>query len=646
MPDSTTYSTNINPGSPPLRWDNVLAAFEQVNANFEMLSAALGASGLTPINFSDLDSSVIPSINGVYVLGSLSNQWKSVYTSSYSTVPGNEYNGLWAGNAHVKGIGTTIELPANSTVNGELIIDPNKNWYQSIQVDGAESLVATQVNDSFNLLSGTGISLNVDSSAESLTITNTGIVTASAGSGISVTGTNPLTIANTGVLTLANTGSLGTRTSGLGIHVSSSAGNPVITNTGVLSLSAGVGITVSLDAVTGDVTVSNNAPAVNTFAQVEVDGDGFNRLVADSVSDILNINSGYGITLSKNTATDTLTISFDPSVDIKGSVFADDSSLLVDGVAGRIVGPVFANVTGNVTGNLVGNTTGFHTGDMKGSVFAEDSTQLIDGHSLTVYGNIEATTLRSSESLIRLGEDAARINQGTQGIAIGRLAGEQNQGIRGIAIGHQAGWISQGTRGLAIGAAAGADNQGDYAIAIGQDAANGYQGIDAIAIGQVSAGQYQGTEAIAIGRSAVGNNQGARAIAIGKLAAAGGQAAGSIVVNATGSQITASAAGLYIDPIRSTTSSARPVVYNTSTKELFYTSTLEFINSTISTTDSSGLTVDVQTTFMTDVTFENDVAVNNLFLVRGQRIILLDDFKALVAASSSFGDFQTRIAAL
>mgnify|MGYP001172282009 CR=1 FL=1 len=39
------------------------------------------------------------------------------------------------------------------------------------------------------------------------------------------------------------------------------------------------------------------------------------------------------------------------SIDLKGSIFADDSTLLVDGISGRIVGPVHANVTGNVTGN-------------------------------------------------------------------------------------------------------------------------------------------------------------------------------------------------------------------------------------------------------------------------------------------------------
>jgi len=85
--------------------------------------------------------------------------------------------------------------------------------------------------------------------------------------------------------------------------------------------------------------------------------------------------------------------------DVTGSVFADNSTLLVDAVSGKIVGPVEANVTGNltgdvtgnltgnvtgdVTGNLTGNASGNHTGtftgEVSGSVYADDSTQIIDG---------------------------------------------------------------------------------------------------------------------------------------------------------------------------------------------------------------------------------------------------------------------------
>jgi hypothetical protein len=61
--------------------------------------------------------------------------------------------------------------------------------------------------------------------------------------------------------------------------------------------------------------------------------------------------------------------------DVKGSVFADDSTAMVDAVAGTF------------SGNLTGNTTGYHTGDVSGSIFAQDSSVMVDainGHLLAL----------------------------------------------------------------------------------------------------------------------------------------------------------------------------------------------------------------------------------------------------------------------
>ena len=77
---------------------------------------------------------------------------------------------------------------------------------------------------------------------------------------------------------------------------------------------------------------------------------------------------------------------------------ADDSTILVDGVLGRIVAPVFADtngthygpVQGTVTGNLVGPSAGVHTGEVKGSVVADDSTLLVDGVDGKIVGNVDS----------------------------------------------------------------------------------------------------------------------------------------------------------------------------------------------------------------------------------------------------------------
>jgi hypothetical protein len=104
-----------------------------------------------------------------------------------------------------------------------------------------------------------------------------------------------------------------------------------------------------------------------------------------------------GITFTYNTTTDLISANVDLSNyqgvlrgDLIGSVFADDSSLLVDAVAGIIPAAVVSGTfTGNVVGNVTGNTTGYHTGDVKGSVFADDSTLLVDA----VSGSISATSI-------------------------------------------------------------------------------------------------------------------------------------------------------------------------------------------------------------------------------------------------------------
>ena len=103
-----------------------------------------------------------------------------------------------------------------------------------------------------------------------------------------------------------------------------------------------------------------------------------------------------------------------PALDLRGNIYGDDSTLLVDAINGQIVGPinttsivssgnivgdVVGDVTGSVTGNVVGDTTGSHfgnvtgniTGDVTGSVFADDSSLIVDGINNTVSGEIVGT---------------------------------------------------------------------------------------------------------------------------------------------------------------------------------------------------------------------------------------------------------------
>ena len=588
---------NITPGAPPLRWDRVLEAFTKVNENFDSIAATIsgGGSGLSPINFDTLDTNVSPAADNTYKLGALgTNRWKSVFLAEYQNTAADSANGVYIGSAHIKGIGSHIDLPNNSTINGELIKQP---YFNAIQVDNDLRLEATATSSPFgetvNLNSGTKIQLVVNSAGDSITFNNTG-VTELAGTpgqiGVSAT-TGNITLTNLGVLSLTNVTALPSgRTEGAGININASTGSGIkVTNTGVLSIVAGsAALTVNTDAATGVVTITNAAPAGNTFGSIIVAGDTSFPIVANSPGANFKVNSGEGITLTKDTTTDTLTITVNPVFDLRGSVFADDSTVMVDAVSGTLRG-IFI-----------------------GSVFTDNSTQIIDGNTATVYGNIEATTLRTAETKIALGSNAGQ-NTSLQSVAVGESAGSVNQGNRTVSIGSQAGQYRQGTYSVAIGPASGLYEQGISSVAIGDNA------------GQSS--------------------QGANAIAIGYYAGHSNQSANSIILNASSSILNGAAAGFFVNPVRST-ANGRPLMYDTSTKELFSSNVLEFVGSTISTSDSSGITIDVQTTFNTDVTFENDITVAERLTVKGSRVINLTELKSVVAASTSFADFQTRIAAL
>jgi outer membrane lipoprotein SlyB len=52
-------------------------------------------------------------------------------------------------------------------------------------------------------------------------------------------------------------------------------------------------------------------------------------------------------------------------------VFADDSTLVIDGITGQLFGTLHGNVTGNITGDVLGDLTGDVTGNVLGDVIGD-----------------------------------------------------------------------------------------------------------------------------------------------------------------------------------------------------------------------------------------------------------------------------------
>lgn len=177
---------------------------------------------------------------------------------------------------------------------------------------------------------------------------------------------------------------------------------------------------------------------------------------------------------------------------------------------------------------------------------------------------------------VRIGPGATAANipgAARDTVAIGRNAGNDNQGDNAIAIGQAAGNLNSGAYSVAIGTVAGANAQGQEAVAIGHEAGRENQSTLAVAIGSYAGYNNQGARSIAIGQLAGNNAQGATAIAIGYGAGQNNQPTNSIILNANGTTILdATNSGFYVMPVRNDTgNTTNAVYYNTTTKELTYT---------------------------------------------------------------------------
>jgi hypothetical protein len=459
----------IGAGAPPIVWSTVDQAFSDINANFTELYSSIGGGGGV-VDFSDLPTSLVPRNNEVYDVGSPSNRWRVAYFSS---------DGISIGGSNIEDINGTISLPSGSTVGGQLIKDPAEVAFGSVVVSGQPSVVANSATSVLNL-AGSGIGITTNSTTDTVTFTNNGVRTLTAGAGISLAGT-----ANDPVINAA----VGGVASGLGIGVTQTSGTYTVVNQGIVGLEAGLGINIGArDPVTGRVVITNQSPASGILSFRTITAPAGSNVVAQTTADTLNLTAGDGISIlnnsgsstinftntgvtsltstspnvSLNQSTGAITLSFNNRIDIIGSVFADDSTMLVDGTNGKIVGPIqssngasvitmgdfssggvviggtagasvvgaatapvyigagpsggssgtvtighgsnsvivngtlTATLSGNVTGNLTGTSTGFHDGDMSGSVFADNSTMLVDGTGGRIVGPVESSSIAAS----------------------------------------------------------------------------------------------------------------------------------------------------------------------------------------------------------------------------------------------------------
>ena len=147
------------------------------------------------------------------------------------------------------------------------------------------------------------------------------------------------------------------------------SGNGTVINLPAGSTVGGSAITTAAGSNATTITVNTTGTSADYFISFFDDQTGDNLIFTD---DTLKYNPGTGYLTVGNATIGTVYGNVQGNVtgatngthtgpvfgDVKGSVFADDSTILVDGVAGVLRGTLVGDLTGNVTGNVTGDVIG------------------------------------------------------------------------------------------------------------------------------------------------------------------------------------------------------------------------------------------------------------------------------------------------
>jgi outer membrane lipoprotein SlyB len=284
---------------------------------------------------------IIPAVNEVYDLGSSGARFKDIYLSGTS---------IFLGNATITATGSAVNLPAGSTVGGIAIGSGS----------GTGDGVIAGSNYNINIV-GDNSSLMVDVSTNTFTGNFVGNYSGN------YTGVYEGNLFGSVVGDLK--GSVYADDSGIIIDgterlvVADLIGN-VVGNRN--SVSDQILINTSSSTVNVDNVIANGMAATTFFGDLQGDVTGVITGLTGStiIGDLIGNTDGFH------------------NGNVKGSIFATTSDVLVEHDTGRhfgtfignVVGNVLGNVSGDLFGTVVGNVTGNVTGDLTGT--ADEATVL------------------------------------------------------------------------------------------------------------------------------------------------------------------------------------------------------------------------------------------------------------------------------
>ena len=335
---------------------------------------------------------------------------------------------------------------------------------------------------------------------------------------------------------------------------------------------------VALGALAGYTSQHEYSIAINAS------GNNLNPTESGFYVDPIRANNAVGGNVTTyNTATKEL-VSTDVTITNAGITLANGTIISDSATGGFFVDSLNYGETSNIVFyNVATKEVTFGTmADLRPDAISNGSfiwaVSGTDGHLYSDRG----TQIADSANSVVIGQNVDVTNNNTGRVAIGEYAGTTNQQEHAVAIGSYAGNNTQSTSAIAIGEAAGQTTQGFSAIALGRWAGETNQGADSIAIGRLAGANNQSNYAVSLGHHAgrgTTTAQGEYSVAIGAFAAETSQVDNSIVINASGSALNPSYAGLYIDPIRYTAAQDATydgiAFYNANTKEVRYSYVLD-----------------------------------------------------------------------
>ena len=438
--------------------DPLRTAFSKVNDNFDELYSG------TFTDTTDFTTSIIPRTDNEISLGSSTKRWSELYVKDFIFINGVRLSGSASGDLVVGG-----NIVQAKDIVGSIFADDS-----TLMMDGLTGKhYGPLIGDVTGSVFADNSTLLIDGVAGNIPSANI--------SGTEATNWNT-------AFAWGNHASAGYQIAGA-LHDGDVTGSVFADDSSML-----------VNGVDGKLVLSNNTTAELPeqgnlyFTDARADAR-VNSIVTQAFVNTLNVTASSTV----GTVTGTL------DGDVTGSVFGDNSTVLVDGVNNTIPK---ANIEDSANWDSAfgwGNhaSAGYqvagapHDGDIEGSVFGDDSTLLVDAVNNKIVGPVLSSDLRSTSPNVRIGLDAGLTNQGTYSIAIGERAGNLNQSADGIAIGYAAGRDDQQTDGIAIGQNSGQVNQGASSVAIGTMAGKTNQHANTIMLSATGA-TFNSTQANAL----------------------------------------------------------------------------------------------------------------------------------------------------